>query len=107
MECDNLYVQLLIGYPEFGKELNKTGRPIVYSCSWAAYQSGHMVPDYKSIAEHCNLWRNWDDIDDSWNSVLTIIDWFGDHQDEFLQHAGPGHWNDPDMVCSIKGRIFL
>ena len=59
-----------------------------------------MVPDYQSIAEHCNLWRNWGDISDSYNDVLEIIDWFSDHQDEFAQYAGPGHWNDPDMVCN-------
>ena len=28
------------GYPEFGMYLNKTKRPIVYSCSWPAYQIG-------------------------------------------------------------------
>jgi len=26
------------GYPEFGRLLNETGRPMVYSCSWPAYQ---------------------------------------------------------------------
>lgn len=26
------------GYPEFGRLLNKTGRPMVYSCSWPVYQ---------------------------------------------------------------------
>ena len=71
---------------------------MVYSCSWPAYQSGDYTPDYKSIAEHCNLWRNWDDIQDSWTSVLSIIDWFSEHQDEFQKYAGPGNWNDPDMV---------
>jgi len=86
------------GYPAFGKILNETGRPMVYSCSWPAYQTDHMVPDYKSIAKHCNLWRNWDDIQDSWTSVLSIIDWFAEHQDEFQQFAGPGNWNDPDML---------
>ena len=78
--------------------MNETGRPMVYSCSWPAYQSGDYTPDYKSIAEHCNLWRNWDDIQDSWTSVLSIIDWFSEHQDEFQKYAGPGNWNDPDMV---------
>ena len=34
------------GYPEFGRYLNLTGRPMVYSCSWPAYQIGHN-PDYK------------------------------------------------------------
>ncbi|XP_072723999.1 alpha-N-acetylgalactosaminidase isoform X2 [Ciconia boyciana] len=28
------------GYPEMARALNSTGRPIVYSCSWPAYQGG-------------------------------------------------------------------
>lgn len=28
------------GYPEMAKALNATGRPIIYSCSWPAYQGG-------------------------------------------------------------------
>ena len=59
--------------------------------------SGHN-PDYKSIAEHCNLWRNYDDIYDSWDSVLGIINYYGEDKDGFGQYAGPGHWNDPDML---------
>lgn len=27
-----------VGYVEFGQHLNNTGRPMVYSCSWPAYQ---------------------------------------------------------------------
>lgn len=26
------------GYPKFARALNNTGRPIVFSCSWPAYQ---------------------------------------------------------------------
>ena len=55
-------------------------------------------PNYKSIAEHCNLWRNFDDIYDSWDSVLGIINFYGGYGDTFAQFAGPGHWNDPDML---------
>lgn len=55
-------------------------------------------PNYKSIAEHCNLWRNFDDIYDSWDSVLGIINYYGEDKDGFGQFAGPGHWNDPDML---------
>lgn len=28
------------GYAEFGKHLKNTGRPMIYSCSWPAYQEG-------------------------------------------------------------------
>ena len=55
-------------------------------------------PNYKSIAEHCNLWRNFDDIYDSWDSVLGIINYYGEDKDGFGQFSGPGHWNDPDML---------
>ena len=55
-------------------------------------------PNWKAIIETCNLWRNFDDIQDSWDSVTRIIDYYGDNQDEMVPNAGPGHWNDPDMV---------
>jgi hypothetical protein len=93
------------GYPEFGKYLNETGRPIVYSCSWPAYW-GDKLPDYTKIAESCNLWRNYGDIEDSFESVVDIVDHYGSHQDEFAQYAGPGNWNDPDMVLD-KSKSLL
>ncbi|KAM7056487.1 alpha-N-acetylgalactosaminidase isoform 3-T4 [Acridotheres tristis] len=92
------------GYPEMARALNATGRPIVYSCSWPAYQGG-LPPkwspcqvNYTILAEICNLWRNYDDIQDSWESVLSIVDWFFTNQDVLQPAAGPGHWNDPDML---------
>lgn len=36
--CYSNYNNLEEGYMEFGRLLNRTGRPIVYSCSWPAYQ---------------------------------------------------------------------
>lgn len=87
------------GYVEFGKLLNKTGRPMVYSCSWPAYQEDKgMRINYALMAKHCNLWRNYGDIDDSWTSVMNIADYFALKQEFWAQHAGPGHWNDPDML---------
>lgn len=55
-------------------------------------------PNFSSIIEHCNLWRNYDDIQDSWASLEAIIDYYGNNQDQIVPNAGPGHWNDPDMV---------
>lgn len=58
-------------------------------------------PDYHAISQTCHLWRNYGDIQDSWESVTSIIDYYGDNQDTLIPLAGPGHWNDPDMViCS-------
>uniref|UniRef100_A0A674EBS1 Alpha-galactosidase n=1 Tax=Salmo trutta TaxID=8032 RepID=A0A674EBS1_SALTR len=87
------------GYPLMSKALNATGRPIGYSCSWPAYRGG-LLPsvNYTLLGEICNLWRNYDDIQDSWDSVQEITDWFFDNQ-EILQ---PGRWNDPDMVCPLS-----
>lgn len=36
--CYALPIDMDIGYPEFGRLLNGTGRPMVYSCSWPVYQ---------------------------------------------------------------------
>ncbi|XP_049700732.2 alpha-N-acetylgalactosaminidase [Helicoverpa armigera] len=102
LKLDGCYIQpenMDAGYPAFGQMLNETGRSILYSCSWPAYQEdAKMLPDYASIAQHCNMWRNWDDIEDSWASMTKIMNWFGDNQDRLAKHAGPGHWNDPDML---------
>lgn len=90
--------QFAEGYPTMGFYMNQTGRPIVFSCSWPAYQEGSMVPDYMKIAETCNLWRNYGDIDDSWESLKDIIKFYGDDKTAFAQVAGPGNFNDPDML---------
>lgn len=50
------------------------------------------------MKEFCNLWRNWDDIEDSWESVQQIIQYFAANQSRIQPQAGPGHWNDPDML---------
>ena len=36
---------------------------------------------------------------DSWSSVQSIVNYYITNQDVFSFAAGPGHWNDPDMVC--------
>lgn len=81
-----------------GQWLNRTGRHILYSCSWPAYQQGHQHIDYSKIAKYCNIWRNYGDIQDSWSSIISIIKFYGENQDNFAQVAGPGNFNDPDML---------
>ena len=45
----------------------------------------------------------------SWKSVAAIIKYYGDAQDAFQPYAGPGHWNDPDMVGCLfaYGQVWL
>jgi hypothetical protein len=67
----------------------RTGRPIVYSlCEWGVFSPSTWA------ANVGNLWRTTGDINDSYGSMVSIF-----HQNVGLsQYAGPGHWNDPDML---------
>ncbi|XP_071951370.1 alpha-N-acetylgalactosaminidase-like isoform X2 [Antedon mediterranea] len=87
------------GYPNMTKALNATGRPILFSCSWPDYERASKIqPDYKLIAKNCNIWRNYIDIQDSWDSVLKIIDYYAQEQDTLAAVSAPGSFNDPDML---------
>jgi len=86
-------------YPDFGRALNMTGRRLLYACSWPAYvvfEGG--TPDYAEIGRSCNYWRTYDDVVDSWDSVTSIISWWGKDLGNMSSVAGPGQWNDPDML---------
>jgi len=104
--CYSIPKQYDDAYPAMSKWLNHTGRPIVFSCSWPAYQEGGgQKPNYPLIAEYCNLWRNFGDIQDSWDSLSSIVDIYGQDKTNFTQVAAPGSWNDPDML--ILGNFGL
>jgi alpha-galactosidase len=79
-------------YPEalhkMSVALAHTGRPIVYSIHGRG-----AVWDY-SAAEGANLWRTTGDIKDTYARMLAI----GFAQQGLEGFAGPGHWNDPDML---------
>lgn len=55
-------------------------------------------PNYTEIREYCNHWRNFADIYDSWQSIKNILDWTSSNQEKIVPVAGPGGWNDPDML---------
>ncbi|XP_070615926.1 alpha-galactosidase A [Erythrolamprus reginae] len=86
------------GYKKMSSALNKTGRSIVYSCEWPLYQRPFKKVNYSEIKQYCNYWRNYADISDSWDSVKSILDWTSSNQDILVDIAGPGGWNDPDML---------
>jgi alpha-galactosidase len=46
-----------------------------------------------------NCWRTTGDINDSWRSMSDI----GFGQNGHEKYAGPGHWNDPDML--VVGKV--
>lgn len=79
---------------EMSKLLAHSGRDIVFSISNAApFELAN------KWAELTNVWRTTGDIHDSWCSMTTI----GFLQDKWQPYAGPGHWNDPDML--IVGKV--
>jgi len=90
-----------IAYPIMEMWLNKTGRPIMFSCSWPAYMTEHKEHiDYPKIAKFCNIWRNYADISDSWGAVQGIINFYGTDDQNFSDVSGPGNFNDPDMIIA-------
>lgn len=78
-----------VQYRKFHDALVATGRPIVLSiCEWGSNRP------WEWAAGIGHLWRTTGDIDDSWGSMLANLDASTAHQ----AVAGPGGWNDPDML---------
>ncbi|MEI7900126.1 MAG: glycoside hydrolase family 27 protein, partial [bacterium] len=69
--------------------LRKCGRDIVFSLSNAASRE-----KAGQLAGLANLWRTTGDIRAAWPSMSGI----GFSQDPWKEFAGPGHWNDADML---------
>jgi len=96
---NNDYRMAIDRYKKMGDALKATGRPIVYSiCEW-----GPRSPWLwgKEVGGH--LWRTSYDVGDKWDEprnehsqigILTSIDVMCDLE----RFAGPGGWNDPDML---------
>jgi alpha-galactosidase len=87
-------------YKKMGDALKATGRPIIFSLcqygvnnvwAWGAQSGG-------------NLWRTSGDIEANYNSIVAL----GFAQNPGLERfAGPGHWNDPDMLEVGNGKLTL
>jgi alpha-galactosidase len=90
-------------YANIRAALDASGRAIVLSiCEW-----GTAKPWLWGKEVGGNLWRTTGDISDTWagqakwpdgsccsNGMLAIVD----QQAGLQSYAGPGHWNDPDML---------
>jgi alpha-galactosidase len=86
-------------YEKMGKALKATGRPIVYSfCQYGWDAVWEWAPQMGG-----NLWRTTGDIRPSWDSVYSILS----AQEGLESYAGPGHWNDPDMLEVGNGRLNI
>ncbi len=94
-------------YTKMGQELKKatkayaemTGteeKPICYSiCEWGLNRPWHWGK------QAGNLWRTTMDINASWASIVSIYE----QNVRLAKHAGPGGWNDPDMLEVGNGSL--
>jgi alpha-galactosidase len=101
--CSTTTQDARASYANIRKALDAAGRPIVLSiCEW-----GTAKPWLWSAEVGGNLWRTTGDIQDRWSGkkewspgnccsygVVDIVD----AEDAIYSYAGPGHWNDPDML---------
>lgn len=86
-------------YKKMGDALRNSGRPMVYAiCEW-----GQRQPWFWARAAGGHLWRTTWDSRDAWQSNdndLTGIMEIYEQQKGIAQFAGPGGWNDPDMLMT-------
>jgi alpha-galactosidase len=110
--CNTTTQDAKASYANIRAALNATGRSIVLSiCEWGKNQ-----PWLWGAQVGGNLWRTTDDIQDRWagkkqwpgdgccsNGVTDIID----ENVGLYSYAGPGHWNDPDMLEVGNGGMTM
>jgi alpha-galactosidase len=84
-------------YQRMGDALQATGRPMVYSL--CEYGMGDVEKWGADVGG--NLWRTTDDIRDEWASMIFNVE----SQVKTAPYAGPGHWNDPDMLEVGNGHM--
>jgi len=87
--CFNDGTKPEVRYPVMRDALNASGRLIFYSmCDWGVDNPATWG------AEVGNSWRTTGDIRDTWDSMISNAE----ATDKWWSYAGPGGWNDPDML---------
>ncbi|HEY1208955.1 MAG TPA: glycoside hydrolase family 27 protein [Terracidiphilus sp.] len=90
---------MVAAYDKMDKALKATGRPIVFSlCQYGWDAVWEWAPSVGG-----NLWRTTGDITPNWDRIYTIAS----QQAGLESYAGPGHWNDPDMLEVGNGKLTL
>jgi len=87
---DKAFAMQKAAYEKMHQALVATGRPIVFSlCQYGWNNVWEWGPEVGG-----NLWRTTGDINDHYSRMAEI----GFSQAGLARFAGPGHWNDPDML---------
>ncbi len=93
------YKMMREAYEKMHQALLKTGRPIVYSlCQYGFDSVWQWGPEVGA-----NLWRTTGDVTPAFDRISLI----GREQAGLARYAGPGHWNDPDMLEVGNGKLTL
>src|SRR5882757_5577293 len=88
---------MIDAYRKMGDALRATGRPILYSlCQYGLDDVWEWGPQVGA-----QMWRTTDDIKDSYERMYIIAN----SNAELSRYAGPGHWNDPDMLEVGNGKM--
>ena len=99
---DNKAAQMRLmtdSYERMDKALKATSRPIVFSfCQYGWDAVWEWAPTFGG-----NVWRTTDDIKPNWDRIYSIAS----QQAGLESYAGPGHWNDPDMLEVGNGNLTL
>jgi len=91
------YRMMRDAYEKMHQALLKTGRPIVYSlCQYGFDSVWQWGPEVGA-----NLWRTTGDITPTFDRITLIAR----EQAGLARYAGPGHWNDPDMLEVGNGKL--
>ncbi|XP_057835931.2 alpha-galactosidase isoform X1 [Cryptomeria japonica] len=94
--CHNEGVDTKQRYTKMSEALTKTGLSIFYSlCEWGQEDPATWGP---KIA---NSWRTTGDVHDDWDRMTSTAD----KNDKWASYAGPGGWNDPDMLEVGNGKM--
>jgi alpha-galactosidase len=94
-DCESSLPAAQKPYRDMGELLKQQPRDIAFSL--CQYGQLDVWKWGASVGGHC--WRTTGDIVDTWSSMSGI----GFKQDAGAPFAGPGHWNDPDML--IVGKV--
>ncbi|KAJ4734281.1 Alpha-galactosidase [Rhynchospora pubera] len=87
--CNNGGIEPKQRYQRMSNALQTYGKSIFFSlCEWGRDNPATWA------AGMGNSWRTTDDIQDNWNSMTSRAD----ENDRWASYAGPGGWNDPDML---------
>lgn len=94
----NDHLDRVAAFTKMRDELKRLKRPIVYSIS----EYGQTKP-WTWAPDLAHLWRTTGDIAPNWRSIVSIIN----SQADLAAAAGPGHWNDPDMLQVGNGNLTV